>query len=130
MHGRNRAEWRHSINSQTALRERARKQGKMATVIKSIFGTHPDRYDMNLLRLADGTTLVEPTDIHENFANHFQQWHQGNGRKTFFDDYTIDWANPQDLRNTFLEYEGHSSIPPDILSLIWDAVVSPSSTFP
>jgi hypothetical protein len=130
MHGRNRSEWRHSISSQSALRERARKQGKMAAVIKSIFGTHVDRYDMNLLRLADGSTLVEPAEIHENFATHFKQWHQGNGRKTFFDDHVIDWANPHELRDAFMDYEGHSSIPPNILLRIWEAVIGPVSNFP
>ena len=130
MHGRNRSEWRHAINSQSAARELARQQGKKAAVIKSVFGTHMDRYDMNLIRLADGSTLTDPVAIHEAFTNHFQQWHQGNGRKTFFDDHSIDWTNPQASKDTFLAYEGHSLIPREILLCIWDAIVGPTLNYP
>ena len=130
MHGRNRSEWRHAINSQSAARENARLQGKKAAVIRSIFGTHMERYDMNLLRLSDGSTLTDPVAIHETFANHFEQWHQGNGRQTFFDDHIIDWEDIQSTREDFLTYAGHVLIPRDILIRIWDAIVAPTQKFP
>ena len=130
MHGRKRSEWRHAINSQSAAREKARQQGKKAAVIRSIFGTHVDRYDMNLLRLPDGSTITDPVTIHETFANHFKLWHQGNGRRTFFDDYTIDWTDPQSSRDFFIDYPGHSQIPKEILQYIWEAIVRPSINFP
>ena len=130
MHGRKRSEWRHAINTQSAAREKARQQGRKAAVIRSIFGTHKERYDMNLLRLPDGSTQTDPIAIHETFANHFEQWHQGNGRRTFFDDHVIDWEDPQRSRDFFLTYPGHALIPRDTLLLIWEAIVAPSQTFP
>ena len=130
MHGRRRSEWRHSTTSQSAARERARQRGKKAAVIRSIFGTHVDRYDMSLLRLPDGTTLVEPTSIHEAHVAHWDVWHQGNGRKTFFDEFEIDWDNPQEHKSSFLEYAGHTCIPQDILLRIWEAITGTVIKYP
>ena len=48
----------------------------MAAVIRSIFETRVERYDMNMLKLSNGSALVDPASIHERFAAHFQQQHQ------------------------------------------------------
>ncbi len=130
MHGRKRSEWRHNINAQSAAREDARKKGKTAAVIRSIFGTHTDRYDMNLLRLPDGSTLIDPVLIHEAHTKHWEMWHQGMGRKTFFDDHRIDWSHPHLSRASFLDYHGHSHIPPPILNRIWTAITQPLDQLP
>jgi len=52
-----------------------RKKGKTAAVIRSLFGTYTDHYDMNLLRLPEGSTLTYPMLIYESDAKHREIWH-------------------------------------------------------
>ena len=130
MHGRKRSEWRHNINAQSAAWEDARKRGETAAIIRSVFGTHTDQYDMNLLRLPDGSTVTDPVRIHEEHSNHWAKWHQGTGRKTFFDDHRIDWRNAAASKPAFMNYPAHAHIPPYILDRLWNALIQPTENLP
>ena len=44
---------------------------------------------------------------------------------TFFDTYTINWNEPQELKTEFMKFPSHMSIPTPTLETIWEAITVP-----
>jgi len=53
----------------------------------------------------------------------------GSGIETFFDQYSIDWTQPQELWPQFRDYPAHQQIPADLVLRIWDAIILPANNF-
>ena len=130
LHGRQRSEDRLSMKNASAAREKSVASGKIAQAIKSILCKHQPQYDLNNLKLSDGTIIVDPIQIHDLQTTHWKKWFSSSGQPTFFDLYAIDWSAPQELYKTFLQFEAHNAIPLELLQCIWKAITSPTDTHP
>jgi exonuclease III len=130
LHGRQRREDRLSMKNASAAREKSVASGKIAQAIKSILCNHLPQYDLNNLKLSDGTIIVDPIKIHDLQTNHWKKWFSCTGQPTFFDLHHINWSAPQELYDTFIHFEQHSAIPLELLQCIWKAITSPTETHP
>ena len=81
---------RMNVNAATLAREKARAEGRLTGVIRSICGTHVEQYSLHQLKLPDGETTTDPISIHEEHVTHWKKWLGGDGNTTFFDHYEID----------------------------------------
>ena len=125
LHGRQRRDMRSSINKATAARERSREQGRLSAVIRSICGSHQEQYSLHQLILPDGTTTSNRITIHEAHTEHWESWLGGDGLPTFFDRHVIDWSDPQALKQDFMLFPSHLSIPTKTLETIREALTIP-----
>jgi len=125
LHGRQRREMRMTVNAATAAREKARAEGRLTGVIRSICGTHVEQYSLHQLKLPNGETTTDPLIIHDAHTEHWKKWLGGAGNSTFFDHYEIDWDDPQNLREEFLTFPSHIPIPIAIRVAIWEALTVP-----
>jgi hypothetical protein len=125
LHGRQRREMRMTVNAATAAREKARAEGRLTAVIRSICGTHVEQYSLHQLKLPNGETTSDPIIIHDAHATHWKKWLGGTGNSTFFDHFEIDWDNPQDLKDEFINFSAHIAIPLKIRETIWNALTVP-----
>jgi hypothetical protein len=129
MHGRQRSHDRQQMQNASAAREKAVADGKIGKAIKSILGKPTQQYDMHSLTLPSGELVMEPQKVHDTHAKHWKEWMGGSGIETFFDQYSIDWTQPQELWPQFRDYPAHQQIPADLVLRIWDAIILPANNF-
>ena len=58
--------------------------------------------------------------------NHWNTWLAADGLPNFFDSFSIDWSEPQALRDDFMNFLSHISIPVDTRQAIWEALTVPN----
>ena len=109
MHGRQRSLDRLQMNNASAEREKAVRAGKIGKAIKSILGKSQAQYDLHSVKLSTGELIADPLKIHETHVQHWTEWLNGSSEQSFFDEYTIDWNNPQLLWPHFRDHPAHSS---------------------
>jgi len=72
---------------------------------------------------------MEPQKVHDTHVQHWTEWMGGSVIETFFDQYTIDWTQPQKLWPQFRDFPAHQKISVDLAQRIWDAIVLPANSF-
>jgi len=65
-------------------------------------GTHIEQYSLHQLLFPSGETTTDPLAIHEAHTAHWKQWFSSPENPNFFIHYEIDWSNPQDSKDNFM----------------------------
>jgi hypothetical protein len=63
--------------------------------------------------------------IHDAHTVHWRQWFISPHNPNFFEHHEIDWNNPQDSKDDFMEYAPHLCIPIHFRENIWNALTVP-----
>jgi len=77
------------INKATAARDKSRLQGRLTSVIRSICGTHVDKYSLHQL-LPSGETITDPLAIHDLHTAYWRHWFSSPECPNFFTYNEID----------------------------------------
>jgi len=92
--------------------------GKIGKAIISILGKPTQQYDMHSLILPSGELFMEPQKVHDAHVQHWTEGMGGSGIETLFDQYTIDWTQPQKLLPQFRNFPAQQKIPTDLIQRI------------
>jgi len=113
------------INKATVAREKSRIQGRFTSVIRTICGTHVEQCSLHQLFLPSGETTTDPLAINDLHTAHWRRWFSSPESPNFFTYNEIDWSNPQDSKDDFMNFPNHLCIPVNIRENIWNALTVP-----